>query len=57
MIRTEFIDMMKAQVKEMKAQQKEEGKRALTYENYRNYNKLGREISAIENAIREMERK
>ena len=57
MTRTEFIATMKAQVEVLKAERAEFKKLTATDgDAYHKYNKLGHEISAIENAIREMER-
>jgi hypothetical protein len=57
MTRTDFIATMKAQVEVLKAERSEIKKLAATDSDaYHKFNKLGHEISAIENAIREMER-
>jgi hypothetical protein len=57
MTRTDFIATMKAQVEVLKAERSEIKKLAATDgDAYHKFNKLGHEISAIENAIREMER-
>ena len=54
---TDFIGVMKAQVEILKAERLDVKKLAAKDDNaYHRFNKLGHEISAIENAIREMER-
>ena len=52
----DFIETMKAQVEILKAERLDVKKLAAKDDNaYHRFNKLGHEISAIENAIREME--
>ena len=57
MTRNDFISAMKAQVEILKVERLDAKKLAAKdYNAYHRFNKLGHEISAIENAIREMER-
>lgn len=57
MTRNDFISALKEQVEILKTERLDAKKLAAKdYNAYHRFNKLGHEISAIENAIREMER-
>lgn len=58
MTRTELISQMQAYITKLEAERKELKKHGCLKDNnvYHQYNKAGHEISALENAIRELER-